>query len=130
MRWSSIKSMILLLLIIVNVALLALVETHSWKNRQNARETETRMIDVLAGNGVDYLPEELPPDMEGGDTITAATALARFLEALRREGYVCSQITDMYAARDGETPVWRISTDAWPWLFTVNGYSGEVTVSE
>ena len=31
-----------------------------------------------------------------GETITAATALARFLEELNQEGYVCSQVREVY----------------------------------
>ena len=75
--------------------------------------------------------------MAGEETIDAATALARFLEALNREGYVCSQITDMYA---GYTvvgtgtvtlrPAWFVETDTSPWRFTVDGVTGAVTPAE
>lgn len=76
--------------------------------------------------------EVLPPE----ETITAATALARLLDELSRgEGYVCSQITDMYpgyltsgTATVTLTPAWFIETDAW--RFIVDGVTGAVTATE
>lgn len=71
------------------------------------------------------------------ELLDAPTALARFLEALTRDGYVCSQITEIYpgyVASVGEgvtlTPVWHISTDAWPWHFAVDALTGQVTAGE
>ena len=137
MRWAKIKNIIIMLLLIVNVALLYLVATRSWQSRQNAWETEAQMIAVLAKNGVEYLPDGLPADIDAsGNPITAATALTRFLTALHQEGYVCSQITAMYSDFDGETaagapsPVWYIETDAWPWRFRVDAYTGQVSAAE
>lgn len=137
MRWSKIKNIIIVLLLIVNVALLALVGTRIWRSRRNARETEAQIIALLAKNGVEYLPDSLPPAIDAsGDPITAATALTRFLAALHQEGYVCSQITAMHSGFDGETdagtpePVWYIETDAWPWRFQVDAYTGAVSVAE
>lgn len=77
--------------------------------------------------------EELLPAEE---TITASTALARLLDELSRgEGYVCSQITDMYpgylasgTAPVTLTPAWFIETDAW--RFIVDGVTGAVTATE
>lgn len=75
--------------------------------------------------------------MAGEETIDAATALARFLEALNREGYVCSQVTDLYAgyAAGGSgtitlRPAWFIETDTSPWRFAVDGVTGAVSVAE
>lgn len=72
-----------------------------------------------------------------GGSITAPTALTRFLTALNDGGYVCSQITDMYAgyiSSGGEavslTPAWFIETDVWPRQFVVDGLTGAVTAAE
>ena len=274
MRWSKIKNIIILLLLVVNVFLLALVGLRAWRTQQNQRETRERMITVLANNGPTFLPDEVPDRLElspcrvtltpveedmvrnligpitgtrtvgarttytgflgeatfsasgtmdvrffsgarplgdddpdayaaqllaglgvtvqgagrdaggvegavtytqfwagapvpeqtltltwtggdltaltgrrlagtaenlsvSGEAITASTALLRFLEALNREGYVCSQVTGLYAgyaaAGTGTvtlTPVWYVETDAWPWRFTVDGYTGAVTAAE
>lgn len=96
----------------------------TWNNESLERLTVRR----LAGS------EET---MAGEETIDAATALARFLEALNREGYVCSQITDMYAgyASSGITtvtlrPTWYVETDTGPWRFSVDGVTGTVTAAE
>ncbi len=77
------------------------------------------------------------PISAGEETIDAATALARFLEALSSEGYVCSQVTDLYAgyAAGGTgtvtlTPTWYVETDTQPWRFAVDGYTGAVTIDE
>lgn len=277
MRWSRIKNIIILLLVVVNIFLLALVGLGQWRTRQGERETRERMIAVLANNGIEFLPEEVPGSLEltgyqvvpalpgeeeaqalvgnvssverigsrttyvgewgrvtfsttgemeavlrpnvsveteeglqilgrelleeklglqvrsganiptsggergacryvqlwegadapaytqrlsigaeglelsgrlllagewsaltgQGETITASTALTRFLEALNREGYVCSQITGMYPGylTGGSntvklTPAWYIETAAWPWRFAVDGYTGAVTAAE
>lgn len=73
----------------------------------------------------------------GGETLTASTALIRFLGALNQEGYVCSQITDLYAgyAASGSsvvslTPAWYVETDTWPWKFVIDGSTGAVSVVE
>jgi hypothetical protein len=133
MRWSKIKNIIILLLLIVNVFLLAQVGLQAWKSERNEREMRALMVEVLENNGITFLPQEVPGDaLPGDDTITASTALTRFLEALNQEGYVCSQITALYAgdAGDGESPVWYIETDVWPWRFAVDGHTGAVTVAE
>lgn len=74
-----------------------------------------------------------------GETVTAATALTRFLKALNDGGYVCSQVRDLYAgyAVSGAgagtvtlTPAWFVETDAWPWRFAVDGTTGTVTAGE
>lgn len=265
MRWSKIKNIIILLLVVVNGFLLGQVGLREWRSHRDQRETRERMVDILARNDVAYLPEEVPGDLElsvrrvtlspfgeaeaalligeitdvqtaggrtvytgaqgtaalsaageltvefasgsllsesivlerlsglgvsleraGGlddagevsytqfwdgvpvsgmtarlafkgqapdtllircltgteevipaeETLTAATALARLLDELSRgEGYVCSQITDMYAgyvAGGGDpvtlTPVWLIETDTW--RFIVDGLTGAVTAAE
>lgn len=274
MRWSRIKNIIILLLVVVNGFLLALVGFRAWRTEQGERETRERMIEILANNGIEFLPEEVPGEMpltawqttpetpgetqagelvgelrsvesaggritytgakgtaafssdgevqadflpnawpcdkeripsatveilnalglssvrvtdrreedsavtvtviqlwegkpvfdrtltltwEGGGftrlsgrcllgsgemaagsgSITAPTALARFLTALNDGGYVCSQITGMYPGYLSEgsatvslTPAWFIETDVWPRYFAVDGVTGAVTAAE
>ena len=70
MRWSRIKNIIILLLVLVNGFLLVSFQ--------------------VPGGGDGY-----PSSVE--ETISASTALARLLDELSRgEGYVCSQILRMY----------------------------------
>lgn len=277
MRWSKIKNMILILLVIVNLSLLALVGARAWQSERNERETREQMVAVLEKSGITFLPDAFPADLdlapckvtidppgeaeaalllgevtatsvvgarttyvgqggqadfsESGDIravlpaqrsvlisngesvtvlvpsedeildrlssigvalrevdtpvaddlhhtyvqlwnslpvfgrnaeftepggsweitlrrlagteepiaatgapLTAPTALARFLEALKAGGYVCSQVTEMYPGYTASgvstvtlAPCWFIETDAWPWRFAVDAYSGEVT---
>ena len=267
MRWTKIKNIVILLLVVVNLFLLGLVGLRNWRTQQNARLTRERMVTVLENNGVAFLPGEVPdmltltgrrltitppsdeeaqalvgriesqsplglrtvyegewgtatlspsgeievtytgpayseaqalellsslgvevretgretedglttvtltqlwegtplpgqtatmvcregileslsfrrlagtvePVSPGGETITAATALIRFLAAMSQEGYVCSQVTDMYAgySLSGSatltlTPVWYVETDASPWRFAVDGTTGAVTAA-
>lgn len=274
MRWARIKNIIILLLVIVNGFLLTLVGIRAWRTEQGQRETRERMVEILAKNGIEFLPEEVPGELElapwqvnterpgptqaaalvgeiseseasasgttyvgergtvtfsadggveasflpggrsagreritadvtemlnaleipsaqetdrredddavtvtvtqlwegapvfgqtltffwqggefiylsgrylrgsgelagGGRSITAPTALTRFLTALNDGGYVCSQITDLYAGyipSGGETvslaPAWFIETDVWPRQFAVDGLTGTVTAAE
>ncbi len=60
MRWSKIKNIIILLLVVVNAFLLAQVGLREWRSRRDERETRERMIAILARNDVTYLPEEIP----------------------------------------------------------------------
>lgn len=70
-----------------------------------------------------------------GEPISPATALLRLLDALNRQGYICSQISDLYA---GYTlsgtgpytlePVWFVEIDTAPWRLAVNAYTGAVAV--
>ncbi|MCI9264930.1 MAG: hypothetical protein HFF06_10195 [Oscillospiraceae bacterium] len=77
--------------------------------------------------------EELLPAQE---TLDAATALIRLLDELNRgEGYVCSQISDIYpgylVSGTGTltlTPAWFIETDTW--RFAVDGHTGAVSATE
>lgn len=64
MRWSRIKNIIILLLVIVNAFLLAQVGLREWQSRRGQRETRERMIAILAQNDVAYLPEEIPGELE------------------------------------------------------------------
>lgn len=146
MRWSRIKDIIILMLIIVNLFLLAMVGLRAWRSQRDDRESRARMVFILQENGIDFLPGEVPgawtqppgeevPADPGREVMTASTALVRFLEALKQEGYLCTQVTEMYPAvrtgADGSpTPVWIIGTDAWPWQFSVDGYTGALTTSE
>ncbi len=271
MRWSKIKNIVILLLLLVNLFLLAMVGLRAWRSGHNERETRQRMVAVLEKSGIAFLPDEVPGDLtlsgwritlqipgedearlllggvtdvytvgtrtvyEGGrgsvnisssgemeakfeqgafpleeddagsaglellsrlgvqaqeterisqegqtvltyvqlwngvpvpnrpvtltcrdesweslslhwlagtaesvalgdKTITASTALVRFLEVLDQEGYVCSQVTDMYAGYVASgtstvtlTPAWYVETDEWLWKFSVDGYTGAVT---
>lgn len=63
MRWSRIKNIIILLLVLVNIFLLFLVGQRAWHTEQAQRETRRRMVDVLANNGIAYLPQEVPGEM-------------------------------------------------------------------
>lgn len=274
MRWSKIKNIIILLLLIVNVCLLAIVGVRAWRTERAEQETRSRMVEILKCSGIAFSQEEIPgelglsgqrvnmtafgeaeaaalvgtvterdtagirttytgekgnvtfaaggeievhflagarplegadvgkagqkllkslgiqgretqrqtqgetvtlvytqlwegvpvPDLTmtivyqrgelssltgrylagtaemltgGGKGLSAATALARFLEGLNRGGYVCSQVTELYAgyAVSGTgtvtlIPAWYLQTDAWPWRFAVDGYTGIVTAEE
>lgn len=265
MRWSKIKNIILLLLVIVNLALLSLVGFRSWRSAQNERQARERMITILRNNNIEFLPQEVPdvlgleplrltltspgeaqaallvgaissatpqgsrtvctgaegevtlsptgemeayyPDpflteaaalerltalgvelresgrelsgdglltltcvqlrqgvplpeetvtltfqngalrslslrllagtwetVSGGESVTASTALLRFLEAMNRGGYVCTQVTDLYPCYSvtGDrvltlTPTWYVETDTRPWLFPVDAASVAMT---
>ena len=127
MRWSRIKNIIILMLVIVNLFLLAMVGLRAWRSRRDDRESRARMVFILQENGIDFLPGEVPgawtqppreaaPTDPGREVMTASTALVRCLEALKQEG--------------NTIPVWIIGTDAWPWRFSVDGYTGALTTSE
>lgn len=263
MRWSKIKNIILLLLVIVNLALVALVGTRTWRSRQNERLAREKMIRILENNNIEFLPAQVPDAMplsslrltlespgrdqalalvgeltsletvgnrtlcvgelgtatlspsgeievrysppypqdtdvltwveglgvelrpasrtdthgvsvltctqlhdgvpipgesltltlwEGGvrslsfrlfsgtwetipgvETATASTALLRFLDAMNRGGYVCTQVTDLYpgylVGGSGVltfTPAWYVGVDTRPWLLAVNAATGAV----
>lgn len=64
MRWTKIKNIILLLLVIVNLALLGLVGFRSWLTAQNERQARERMIAILANNGIEFLPQEVPDALD------------------------------------------------------------------
>lgn len=66
--------------------------------------------------------------------ITAATALLRLLDALNRQGYICSEISDLYSGYllSGDTtltlePTWFVEIDTAPWLLAVNALTDTVT---
>ncbi len=183
MRWTKIKNIVILLLVIVNLFLLGLVGARAWRTAENERLARERMLTVLEQNGITFLPGELPDRMaleplrvtagpggeappvpEGvalrtvrgghtvdmdreelvgtwespapaGEAITASTALMRFLEELDRGGYVCSQITDLYAGYTVSgsgtltlSPTWYVETDSY--RFAVDAYTGTVTAQE
>lgn len=67
MRWSKIKNIILLLLVVVNLFLLGLVGIRAWRTAQNDRQTRERMLQVLENNGITFQPQTLPGPM----TLTA-----------------------------------------------------------
>lgn len=64
MRWSKIKNIIILLLVLVNAFLLAQVGLRTWRSQQAWRETRERMVAILERNDVSYLPAEVPGDLE------------------------------------------------------------------
>lgn len=268
MRWTKIKDIMLLLLVIVNLALLGLVGFRAWRTAQNERQARERMIAILENNSIDFLPQEVPDALDlptlrltltppgeaqaallvgeitsteplgartayygpegvallsptgeievrytapflteaaalerlsalgveyrepgpgyhgegealltltqlhqgfplpreavtltfregvlstlslrllsgewetlpAGENVTASTALLRFLDAINRGGYVCSQVTGLYpgyAVSGGGpftfTPAWYVETDTRPWIFAVDGPTGEVTPLE
>ncbi len=228
MRWSKIKNIIILLLVIVNLFLLSMVGLRSWQSRERERETWQQTVALAEKRGLAFLPQEMPQtampgrvtltqegtgselvDLTGhptgdhpaqtglellaqlgyegkalrdsggtveyaplwnglvvhgwstyltydetgfltaelrrlpgsgetqnpGTPISAATALTRFMETLNEEGYVCSQVVDLYpgytvgGGAGGLTlnPVWYVETDAQPRYFAVDGYTGSVT---
>ena len=265
MRWTKIKNIILLLLVIVNLALLGLVGFRSWLTVQNERQARERMIAILANNGIEFLPQEVPDTLgleplrltlepptqaqaeilvgpitstetlgartvcngeqgevtlsptgeieavyskptlsesvamdrltalgvevretarslsedgtltltcvqlhqgvplpeetvtlifrngglsalslrllagtyetvPGRESVTASTALLRFLEAMNRGGYVCTQVTDLYPCYSVTgsgtltlTPTWYVETDTRPYLFPVDAQSALTT---
>lgn len=189
MRWSKIKNIIILLLVIVNLFLLSMVGVRSWQGRERERETWEQTVALAEKRGLTFLPREMPQtampgrvsltpegpleefaDLAGrptgedpaqtglellaqlgyegavvrdngstveyaplwngfvvhgwstyltydaagflsaeirplrgrtetqspGVSISAATALTRFMETLNEEGYVCSQVVDLY----------------------------------
>lgn len=71
-----------------------------------------------------------------GDALSASTALARFLDELNRgEGYVCSQVTELYSGYTLSgagvvtlSPAWFVGTDTWH--FSVDANTGSVSATE
>jgi len=71
-----------------------------------------------------------------GELLSASTALARFLDGLQRQAYVCSQITQIcpgYAVSGAGplslSPMWYLETDA-SWSCGVDAVTGAVTIYE
>lgn len=64
MRWSKIKNIIIILLVVVNAALLAQVGLREWNSRQGERETRERVVAVLERNDIAFLPQEVPGELE------------------------------------------------------------------
>ena len=63
MRWSRIKNIIILLLLIVNLSLLGLVGLRSWRSRESVRQTWEQTVALLERRGLRYLPEEDPGEL-------------------------------------------------------------------
>lgn len=93
MRWSKIKNIIILLLVIVNVCLLAMVGLRAWQTRKSDRETREWMVAVLAKNGIEFLPDEVPGVMP----LTGARVTLSGLEA-REAAALVGEITDTNTA--------------------------------
>lgn len=75
------------------------------------------------------------PQPTASEPISAATALLRLLDSLNQQGYICSQIDQLYAgyvlSGTGPytlEPAWFVEIDTAPWRLAVNAYTGEVTV--
>ncbi len=64
MRWSKIKNIIIILLLLVNAFLLAQVGFRSYHSLRNERETRQRMVEVLERNDLAFLPQEIPGELE------------------------------------------------------------------
>lgn len=69
------------------------------------------------------------------ESLSAATALLRLLDALNQQGYICSRIDRLYpgyvlsgAGPFTLEPAWFVEIDTAPWRLAVNAYTGEVTV--
>lgn len=63
MRWTKIKNIILLLLVVVNLFLLGLVGVRAWRTAQNDRQTRERILQILENNGIAFQPQALPGPM-------------------------------------------------------------------
>lgn len=75
MRWSKIKNIIILLLLLVNGFLLAQVGLRTWRSQYAQRETRERMVEILERNDVAFLPQEVPGALElSGRRVTLAPA--------------------------------------------------------
>lgn len=66
--------------------------------------------------------------------ITAATALLRLLDALNQQGYICSEISELYSGYllSGDSvltlePTWFVEIDTAPSRLAVNALTGAVT---
>ncbi len=64
MEWSKIKNIILLILVLVNVALLALVVLRENRSAQNVEEARAGAVAALERSGIAVELERLPQDME------------------------------------------------------------------
>ena len=91
MRWSKIKNIIILLLVVVNGFLLGQVGLREWQSRRDERETRERMVDILARNQVSYLPDEVPGALEMLDRRVTLAPLGEAEAALPARGAVRDQ---------------------------------------
>ncbi|MDE6107270.1 MAG: hypothetical protein K2F83_01165 [Oscillospiraceae bacterium] len=64
MRWTKIKNIVLLLLVVVNLFLLGLVGVRAWRTAQNDRLAQARMLQILENNGIAFLPAAFPGPMD------------------------------------------------------------------
>ena len=74
MRWSRIKNIIILLLLIVNLSLLGLVGLRSWRSRESVRQTWEQTVALLERRGLRPgrdLSLEVAPRSEPGRRIAA-----------------------------------------------------------
>lgn len=93
MRWSKIKNIIILLLVVVNGFLLGQVGLRKWHSRRGELETRERMVDILARNDVSYLPQEVPGTL---DLSSRRVTLSPFGET--EAALLVGEITDVQTA--------------------------------
>jgi len=88
---------------------------------------------LISVSGV-HLPSEAVPAGQSGGTMTAATALSKFLEARRASGAVVSELTDLYLCYEAQSSaaapislsaVWCVVSDTGDYF--VNCSTGAVT---
>ena len=60
MRWSKIKNIIILLLVIVNLFLLSMVGVRSWQSREQERETWQQTVALAGERGSPSCPGRCP----------------------------------------------------------------------
>ena len=64
MQWSKIKTIILLILVMVNAFLLVMTGVQEFRSARYQQEARTEAAAVLEKNGITFLPEEIPPGMK------------------------------------------------------------------
>ncbi len=63
MEWSKLKSIIIVMLLLVNAFLLVLVMQREGSEIQHAEESKQQVIALLEENGISFRPENLPADI-------------------------------------------------------------------
>lgn len=116
MRWSKIKNIILLLLILVNACLLSVEGMRTANTVRLEKETRTRMISVLERSGVEFLPEKVPGGLEL-DGYQAVLSQPTLEQAVLLVGDISEQIqtgdTTSYHGAFGGVTFTGTSVEAW-----------------
>lgn len=71
MKWSKLKNIILILLVVVNVCLIGIVAVREGREANNQRQTQERVVEVLKNSGKTFLPDKVP----GALTLTPKTVV-------------------------------------------------------